>query len=119
MQFCNYQEKHGVYLLHSLHGLLRCTAVETEVCGPRQQEISALRADWLITVQSAEESDSPGTVGGTVDHLHPSTKQTHPVVRYMCLPNQLKLKHITVVRYMCHPNSLKLKHIQSLDTCVS
>lgn len=74
MQFCSYQEKHGVYLLHSLRGLLHCTAVGTEVCGPRQQEISALRADWLITVQSAEESDSPGTVGGTVDHLHPSFK---------------------------------------------
>lgn len=92
MQFCSYQEKHGVYLLHSLHGLLRCTAVETEVCGPRQQEISELRADWLITVQSAEESDSPGTVGGTVDYLHPSTKQTHPVVRYMRLLRGLKLK---------------------------
>lgn len=77
MQFCSYLEKHGVYLLHSLRGLLHCTTVKTEVCGPHKQEISTLRADWLITVQSAEESDSPGTVGCTVDHLHPSTEQIH------------------------------------------
>lgn len=106
--------KRNIAFIYSTRCVARGTDVRTEVCGLRQQEISALRADWLIPVQLAEELDSPGTVGGTFDYLHPSTKQTHPVVRYMCLPNSLKIKQITVVRYMCHPRGLKSKRSEIL-----